>query len=828
MFPKFLVASGIKGMSLLDESLEEGKLAGIRKLPPSWVPPFFAISSHLYLRYAQEKPGTAQLIDLIDHEERSWIERNVSGIFSAQPEDVSLIVRSNASGEGLAQRGLLKSYRCDGTVEGILSASQRVYESATEFAERGIPVGLVVQLYCAPTLWGHLSNERRVAEESRRWLCEMHSIQSANARSMPRVIPFRVERTSAAEETELLSGTRQRLLLHLRSIGRYFYDRGGRRHLEWVWDGSRLWIVQSDEAPDPAGASPEPVVVLHPTLVAAKKLKHFREASLADARRWQKLKCVQVFREMGLPTTRLFVLCGARVVKALADGKRVTGLVPDLRELTRFPLVVRTDVEGRTTLLAPSTNGLHEPGSALSFMQDTAQLMLGTGVKPSQVCFIAHRFIPASASAFSLARPLGNRVRIDALWGLPDGLDFCPHDSFEVNARTGAVVGKRIRYKPNFLAALADGRWEVGALGAPWDWRQSLDDKTLRSIASASTRLAKAVNKSVVVMWFAGVPVGSGHPELVPWRFIIQEAPSHVESAAIWRFKAQPFYIRNRGDFDSLRDSVQSTSSVVLRPDGPHLRSESFLADLGQVVKEHGLRIDLEGSPLSHAYYVLRRTGASVACVDPINPKAVRLKFEKLVRDRIPLHIQKHGERVQAVNIAPAELIDVLKAKALEESFEMLWASSSESLHEEMADVIEVLRALCRATGSSLQELQTRAARKRKKVGGFGKGIVLVETEETPLIQVRTQDQLFESPPNRVYDSRRAIVAAGRRPKTKHDRIIIPLIPSVPSRLRGPATIHLRQLALSFKVWYREKSIEIVLEREAKPVNTAQLSFDFS
>jgi predicted house-cleaning noncanonical NTP pyrophosphatase (MazG superfamily) len=206
----------------------------------------------------------------------------------------------------------------------------------------------------------------------------------------------------------------------------------------------------------------------------------------------------------------------------------------------------------------------------------------------------------------------------------------------------------------------------------------------------------------------------------------------------------------------------------------------------------------------------------------------VRLKFEKLVRDRIPVKIRSHGERVETLNLHESELLDVLKAKLVEEALEVLSAKSAESLQEEMADVYEVLRALARSARRSPEQVQRAAARKRGKVGGFGKGIVLVETEDTPLITVKTENALFgQKQTNAAGASPRLAVAARRWPDAQHDKIIIPLIPSVPSRLRGPARVSLRHLGLSFNVTYKEKFVEIALEKNRPRVDSAQMTFPF-
>jgi predicted house-cleaning noncanonical NTP pyrophosphatase (MazG superfamily) len=179
------------------------------------------------------------------------------------------------------------------------------------------------------------------------------------------------------------------------------------------------------------------------------------------------------------------------------------------------------------------------------------------------------------------------------------------------------------------------------------------------------------------------------------------------------------------------------------------------------------------------------------------------------------------------VTLPEGELLDVLKTKIVEEAMEVLSATSSSSLQEEMADVLEVLSAMCKLGGGSLRKLERLAARKRRKAGGFGKGLMLVETEELPLLEVRSSDGLFRLGGIRATrDSYQSIVAAGRRLKTRRDRIIIPLVPSVPDRLRGPRKIYFRNPDLEFEIWYREKSVEVILVGNESD-STAQLSLPF-
>ncbi len=809
---------------LLEELPSGGKLDGLIELPPAWVPPYFIIPHTLHLQWLKQRPiRSAAPIDLLTPAEKHRIETEV-GQFGSHPQAIPLIVRSNAEIEGLSQRGTHKSVRSDGTVEAIMSAAKEIFESAPA-TSISPPIGLIVQLFCAPVLSGHLSNERRVSEKSRGWICEIDSSTQLGKESAPHVRRWRVEKAPLAPREELFCSDRKTLFDHLRSVGKYFYEKKERRHLEWVWDGMRLWLVQSDIAPESKGESPETTAPATQSQVG--KLKQFRAFTKTDAARWQKLKCAEVFREMGRPTTALYVLSGAAKIRKLAKKADLPGLKEDLKRLVSSPLVIRTDISGETTFLAKRTDGLSSAESALRFLRETARELTDAGIKPHHVCFIAHRFIPAHASAFSMATPRGTRVNVDALWGLPDGLEFCSHDSFEVETRNNTVIASRVRHKPSFLAVLPDNSWKEMPLAPPWDWKPSIGKPFVLEIARFSRDLATRLKKPVVIMWFARIPNSSGLPEIIPWRYTNESEVTQVESAIGQYFLSRPFFIRNDSDIELLKSQTEPISSVVLKPDGPHLRDKAFLEKLGAVVASRGLKLDLEGSPLAHTYYVLNRTGAHVACVDPIRRKGTRRRFAKLVRDKIPIRIQTQGEKVVAMSLPEGELKDVLKAKLVEEAMEVLSAASPESLQEEMADVLEVLIALSKIGGGSLRKLEQLAAKKRRNAGGFGKGLILVQTEDIPLLGVRAGDGLFDSGGiKEARDSYQAIVAAGSRLKTRRDRIIIPLIPSVPDRLRGPTRITFRNPDLEFEIWYREKAVEVILVNESRD-SSAQLNLPF-
>jgi predicted house-cleaning noncanonical NTP pyrophosphatase (MazG superfamily) len=100
----------------------------------------------------------------------------------------------------------------------------------------------------------------------------------------------------------------------------------------------------------------------------------------------------------------------------------------------------------------------------------------------------------------------------------------------------------------------------------------------------------------------------------------------------------------------------------------------------------------------------------------------------KLVRDKIPEIIQASGGHPVTRILDDAGYRQALLVKLAEEAAEAAHAST-EDLPEELADVLEVLRALTAAAGMSWEQLLALADDKRNRRGGFTGKIFLESVE---------------------------------------------------------------------------------------------------
>lgn len=100
------------------------------------------------------------------------------------------------------------------------------------------------------------------------------------------------------------------------------------------------------------------------------------------------------------------------------------------------------------------------------------------------------------------------------------------------------------------------------------------------------------------------------------------------------------------------------------------------------------------------------------------------MKYNKLVRDKIPDIIKSKGEDVRFRIATEAEYWDKLKEKLTEEVKEFL---DSESI-DEIADILEVIDAINSFKNFDSEELQRIKKDKFDKRGGFTKRIILEES----------------------------------------------------------------------------------------------------
>ena len=105
-------------------------------------------------------------------------------------------------------------------------------------------------------------------------------------------------------------------------------------------------------------------------------------------------------------------------------------------------------------------------------------------------------------------------------------------------------------------------------------------------------------------------------------------------------------------------------------------------------------------------------------------------KYNKLVRDKIPEIIENKGDKAVIKTLDNNEFWTLLLEKAKEELHEVETAENLDETKKELADLLEVVRAMAENKGFSLSDIMKEANEKADKRGGFSKRVFLVEVEE--------------------------------------------------------------------------------------------------
>ena len=100
--------------------------------------------------------------------------------------------------------------------------------------------------------------------------------------------------------------------------------------------------------------------------------------------------------------------------------------------------------------------------------------------------------------------------------------------------------------------------------------------------------------------------------------------------------------------------------------------------------------------------------------------------YNKLVRDRIPEIIEESGAKCNTKILSDGEYIKMVDLKLDEELAEY----HADQNIEELADLLELIRAAAIARGYTLAELESVRAEKAEKRGGFNEKIFLIDVTE--------------------------------------------------------------------------------------------------
>ena len=99
-----------------------------------------------------------------------------------------------------------------------------------------------------------------------------------------------------------------------------------------------------------------------------------------------------------------------------------------------------------------------------------------------------------------------------------------------------------------------------------------------------------------------------------------------------------------------------------------------------------------------------------------------RYQFNKLIRSKLPARMIREGVTINGKQLCDEDYIVQLKNKIVEEANEVSDAVTKENLTAELADVVEVIHALAKASDVTIEEIEAARLEKRAVNGHFQAG----------------------------------------------------------------------------------------------------------
>lgn len=526
-----------------------------------------------------------------------------------------------------------------------------------ETASDGHKVHWLLQPYVGQLRFGHLSNERRIAKAKRDWLLEFENSDSSAPHQEP--VPIAIRKWREGSEltiSPLWCSSAIEIDKVLRTPAHWASDLRLRLHFEWVWSGSQLYIVQADLCEVNDGINPYSLLPKAIASTAVHELRCFRKAEKEDFGKYRKLSNARLYADLGYTMPDFFILDDPILIKELTDGRPSNALLEDLKVLTTRPLVIRTDgfdIPSDDRQMLPRSDELRTVEAVVDWFRtklpkDSEQISDHFG----KFVFICHHFLPAAASAWSYAEPNKRIVRIEALWGIPEGMYWFSHDAYEVD--TGDTVlnravlnsskfklSKRERYKEWYIAPDQSGSWRSHKTDSKHDWKGTLKNEWYVEIATVTRRIAESLGYPVNLMWFLDLHKGASVHTILPWYHEKSElVKGGLKGSPRRKYShSQMVEIRNISDLQFLSsqpiENWHGLNRVTVIPTDPDLiRNTTFLADLANFAINTRSTIELSGGVLSHVFYILSRAGCAVEVVDLLGRRRKRWSLESWFETR--------------------------------------------------------------------------------------------------------------------------------------------------------------------------------------------------
>lgn len=701
------------------------KAATLLSLPRAWTPEF-AILSHEYIHsYSSSFDEILCSLSEEDLQKLLYLSEKTGGIY----------VRSSVLNESIWDRGTYESVALDFNIRiedrttiinKLITAAAKVLESAG-----GKKIGLVFQSRIRPIAYGEFGNLQRISKTRDQWELSFGESSPMNE------VRFNTQRDVASDPNlplEIESGVpSQRRFAGIAAWLNNNLLRGNphRVNCEWVADRCQIHLVQLDvEDEDFLGVNPFQLRISPFHQPVSAEGKFLSCASPENLGFWDKLAVLdELWEEDTFVKPTLFFVPLANLPET-GDVAGILALEQDFQQLIGPDnIVIRTSVRANQEKLPNlrRTEGVI-PKDAGRWCVETRDDIRNEYGDVSGFAFVVHRFIAARAAAWVRCEKENPIVEIHSLWGLPDALQYCPYDIWEVHLPT-EVATEFPDYKSHMMIPKEDGEWEYVRVRNDLGRTLSIGRREAMDLANRSSLIAERLGKSCHIMWFVGCVNNDGSNFNIPWYW----TDAHESEKNPDRSNYQRYPITCEDDLENFQrlEEFHNRYALELMPTDQRLmRDISFIERVGDVSVQHNVPVLLSGSTLAHAYFVLRRKDCTVVARGEKEHTRVRKNnfFGKIVRDGIPSKIQKRKEAGTTLKI-PSEIKKrFLSSKLLEEALEVRYAENPEEKAIELADLYEVFRALAKAEGVSLRKITRTANEKKKKSGGFEEGIVLLQT----------------------------------------------------------------------------------------------------
>jgi len=363
-----------------------------------------------------------------------------------------------------------------------------------------------------------------------------------------------------------------------------------------------------------------------------------------------KIRTLKILAQLKLPHIEAKIITPAAFLRYKQEGV----ISPSLRKILEVTcqffleksdyISIRTATEKGVSFLLPRSGSLGSVSSGVEFFKKTWDFFIKKAKNPRclGVSFVVHNFIPSFAAG-TIDSQLFNKknwARIEATYGIWEGIQSNLHDTYIVDKKSNKIVEKIIPQKNMALFSNAE-KWQYQPVPKSWRTKAVLSLSQIKELLRQTQMIERYFGPARIEFILRKIKKQKSPRAVLLWHITKMPGPKGIFTYRVIPVKEKtigqvvysgsPFIVESSSDLSKAKFS--SSRQIIYLSDKIIRKRDLFLVQqIAHLAQKYHWPVVYKGGQLTHISILLREQGVKVF---PINRNIKLAKTIKIVQYRI-------------------------------------------------------------------------------------------------------------------------------------------------------------------------------------------------